>query len=58
MTVPGGALRDVVKRGKGVSLQALLVPLAGVESFQERDRQSGLGVVRVLGSSPGTALDD
>ena len=58
MTVPGGALRDVVKRGKGVSLQALLVPLAGVGAFQERDRQSGLGVVRVLGSSPGTALDD
>ena len=58
MTVPGGALRDVVKRGKGVSLQALLVPLAGVGAFQESDRQSGLGVVHVPGSSPGTALDD
>jgi hypothetical protein len=33
MTVPGDALRDVVKRGKGMSLQALLVPLAGVGAF-------------------------
>jgi len=29
----GDALRDVVKRGKGVSLQALLIPLAGVGAF-------------------------
>ena len=44
-----------MQRGEGVSLQALLVPLAGVGTFQESHRQSDLGVVHVLGSSQRTS---